>query len=70
MREYNHESIRLRANDQLLKSKGFLLFCVDSFGALEMCGDTSELSPSEQWGLDSYANNNVTTRKIDKNDDV
>ncbi|HET8688166.1 MAG TPA: hypothetical protein VFM18_16145 [Methanosarcina sp.] len=69
MKEHNHESIRLMANDQLLKSKGFLLFCVDDFGVLTMCGDSSDLNPAEQWGLENYAHHNTITHKINIEDE-
>lgn len=64
MKEHNHESIRLAANDLMLKSKGFLLFTVDEFGTLSMCGDSRDLNPAEQWGLENYANHNTITKKI------
>jgi len=53
-KEYTSESIRMRANEAMLNSKGFLLFIVCSDGSLETVGDTSELTTVEQRGLDSY----------------
>lgn len=64
MKEHNHESIRLAANDLMLKSKGFLLFTVDAYGTLSMCGSSIDLNPAEQWGFENYANHNTITKKV------
>jgi hypothetical protein len=56
-KEYTNDSIRVRANEVMLNSKGFLLFAVDVNGGLEMVGDTTELSTAERRGLDDYRKN-------------
>jgi hypothetical protein len=50
-KEYTAESIRLRANELMLNSKGFMLFSVGPNGELDMAGDTTELSAAERCGL-------------------
>lgn len=59
MKEYTNESIRLKANESLLASKGFILCVVCQDGSLEAVGSTSQLTPAERRGLESYC-------KIDK----
>ena len=51
---YTTESIKLKANESLLSSKGFLLFTVAQDGHLECVGDTSELTSSERYGIEAY----------------
>lgn len=51
MPDFTEESIRLRANEAMLNSKGFLLFVVPQDGSLEMVGDTTGLSTAERSGL-------------------
>jgi hypothetical protein len=55
MKNYTTETIRLRANDALLNSKGFLLFVVCQDGGLEKIGDTTELSAAERNGLEYFS---------------
>jgi hypothetical protein len=54
MKDYTEESIRLRANESMLNSKGFLLFSVCQDGSLEKVGDTTQLTASERNGLEFY----------------
>jgi hypothetical protein len=53
-KEYTNESIRMRANEAMLNSKGFILFVVGIDGSLETVGDTTELSSAERHGLKEY----------------
>jgi hypothetical protein len=53
-KEYTDETIRLRANEALLMSKGFLLYVVCQDGSLEKIGDTTQLNPAERNGLEFY----------------
>lgn len=53
-KEFTPESIRMRANEVMLNSKGFILCAVDRDGALEVVADTTCLNPAEIWGLDAY----------------
>lgn len=55
MKEYNNETIRLRANEAMLNSKGFLLFVVCQDGSLEKIGDTTILSGAERNGLEYFS---------------
>jgi len=55
MREYTEETIRLRANEAMLNSKGFLLFVVCQDGSLEKVGDTTALSAAERNGLEYFS---------------
>ena len=57
MSEHTAESIRLKANEALLSSKGFMLFTVDQFGVLNFAGDTTFLNSAEVWGIDAYRKN-------------
>jgi hypothetical protein len=56
-KEYTNESIRMRANEAMLNSKGFILFVVGVDGSLETVGDTTELSAAERRGLNDYRKN-------------
>jgi len=56
-KEYTNESIRMRANEAMLNSKGFVLFVVGVDGSLETVGDTTELSAAERRGLSDYRKN-------------
>jgi len=51
MKNYTEETIRLRANEAMLNSKGFMLFVVCQDGSLEKIGDTTTLSAAERNGL-------------------
>ena len=55
-KQYDEESIRLVANSEMLKSRGFMLFAVDPNGRLTACGDTSCLNQAEFNGLLKYVN--------------
>jgi hypothetical protein len=54
MKKYTSESIRVRANEAMLNSKGFMLFVVGVDGSLETVGDTTELNSAERRGLNDY----------------
>jgi hypothetical protein len=56
-KEYTNESIRMRANEAMLNSKGFILFVVGVDGSLETVGDTTELTSAERRGLNDYRRN-------------
>lgn len=56
-KEYTSESIRMRANEAMLNSKGFILFVVGVDGSLETVGDTTELTAAERRGLNDYRKN-------------
>lgn len=66
MKNYTDETIKLRANEILLSSKGFLLFTVDNNGDLLWCGDTTNLNPAEQRGLKSWRCEDITNEKYDE----
>lgn len=53
-KEYTEESIRLAANSDMLRSKGFALFVVDQNGGLTLTYSVSGLSVAEIRGLDYY----------------
>ncbi|MDD5649728.1 MAG: hypothetical protein PHF86_04810 [Candidatus Nanoarchaeia archaeon] len=48
------EELRMRANEIMLGSKGFMLFAVTHSGAIEAVGDTTRLTTVEQLGLEYY----------------
>jgi hypothetical protein len=54
MKTYTNETIKLRASELLLKSKGFMLFTVEDNGELMICAGTSSLNPAEIRGLDDW----------------
>ena len=56
-KQYTSESIRMRANEAMLNSKGFILFVVGIDGSLETVGDTTELTAAERRGLNDYRRN-------------
>lgn len=53
-KEYNAETIRLRANEIMLNAKGFVLYTVNTDGSLSCIGDCSEMSAVEQCGLNAF----------------
>ena len=53
-KEYTDESIRLKANEALLASKGFILYVVNADGSLAYMGNTSGLNAAERYGLQSF----------------
>jgi len=56
-KQYTSESIRMRANEAMLNSKGFIIFVVNVDGSLETIGDTTELNAAERRGLNDYRRN-------------
>jgi hypothetical protein len=65
MKIYTDETIKLRANELLLKSKGFMLFTVEENGELMICADTSSLNPAEMRGLDDWRHEDVCPDDFD-----
>lgn len=57
--KYTPETIRLRANELMLNSKGFILFVVNPDGSLQLVGDETELSGAERKGLHAYRKENI-----------
>lgn len=56
-KEFTEESIRFKANEILLSSKGFILFTIDHAGKINCVGNSSKLNPAEQYGMIAYARN-------------
>jgi hypothetical protein len=51
---FTDEQIRLRANEAMLNSKGFVLFIVHKDGGLETIWDTEHLTAAERHGIEHY----------------
>lgn len=66
MNEFNEETIRLRANEAMLNSKGFLLFVVCQDGSLEKVCDTTTLSAAERNGLEYFRRKDESSNNIDE----
>lgn len=53
------EAMNLKANEAMLRSKGYILLTVSNEGALEMFESTESLNPAEELGLWTWAGKNV-----------